>query len=148
MASNVLVGGRAQFWLNGSRMGWAMGCNITEDITQEPVNVLDMIMPAEHVATYYVVQMQCQIYKVPTKDIVAAGLWPMSGKTADDQKRILVEFEPMTAQIWDSYLQIPVAKLRGLKPRTRSMQVQARGLVATNCTFVGLYFGDEGTAEI
>ncbi len=148
MAQNVFTGGHARFFLNGVRVGWAMNVTITEDIVQEPAIVLDMLVPAEHVTTAYTVQMQCSIYKVPTKDLVAAGLWPEAGITPDDQKRILVDFPEMNAEIWDTYNNLPVGKVYRIKPRTRNIAVQARGLVATNCTFVAIYFSDEGSSDI
>src|SRR5512136_1501543 len=133
--NSVLTGGRARFFLNGLRIGWAMGVTVTEDITQEPVNTLDALVPAEHATTGYTVQMQCNIYKVPTKDLVAAGLWPRAGRTPDEQKMILYSFPELTAELWDSFLDVPVGKVYRIKPRTRNIQVQARGLVAVNCTF-------------
>lgn len=148
MAQNILTGGRARFYLNGQRVGWAMGVTVSEDIVQEPAVVLDALVPAEHVVTGYTVQLQCQIYKVPQKDLVASGLWPQMGRTPDEHKAILVDFPEMTAEIWDSYLDIPVGKVYRVLPRTRNIAIQARGLVATNCTFVAIYFSDEGSADI
>lgn len=148
MAQNILTGGRARFFLNSQRVGWAMGVTITEDIVQEPAVVLDSLVPAEHVVTGYTVQLQCQIYKVPQKDLVISGLWPQMGRTPDEHKAILVDFPEMTAEVWDSYLDIPVGKVYRVLPRTRNIAIQARGLVATNCTFVAIYYSDEGSADI
>jgi len=148
MAQNILTGGRARFFLNGIRVGWAQGVTVVEDIVQEPAMVLDMLVPAEHVTTAYTVQLTAQIYKVPRKDLVSVGLWPKMGRTHDEHKALLVDFPEMTAEVWDSYLDIPVMKVYGIKPRTRNLAVQARGLVSTNCTFVALYFSDEGTADV
>jgi len=148
MAQNILTGAFARFFLNGQRVGWAMGVTVTEDIVQEPAVVLDMLVPAEHVTTAYTVQMQCQIYKVPTKDLVAAGLWPGMGQTPDEHKRLLVDFPEMNAEIWDTYNDLPVGKIYRIKPRTRNIAYNARGLIASNCTFVAIYFADEGTENI
>jgi len=148
MAQNILTGGRARFFLNGVRVGWAMGVTVTEDITQEPAVVLDSLVPAEHVTTAYTVQMQAQIYKVPQKDLVASGLWPQMGRTPDELKSKLIDFPEMTAELYDTYAGVAVGKVYRIKPRTRAIAIQARGLVASNLTFVAIYFADEGSSSI
>jgi hypothetical protein len=148
MAQQVLSGGRARFFIDGNPIAFASSVTISEEIVQEPVNVLDTLRPIEHVVTAYTVQMQCQIFKVPRRDLVDLGLWPEQGATPDEHKRILVDFPDMSAEIWDTQLDVPVAKVYGVKPRSRNITIQARGLIATQCTFVALYFADEGSANV
>jgi hypothetical protein len=148
MAQQVLSGGRARFFIDANPIAYATSVTITEDIVQEPVNVLDTLRPIEYSVTAYTVQLQCQIFKVPRSDLVDLGIWPEQGTTPDEHKRILVDFPEMTAEIWDTQLDIPVAKVYGVRPRSRNITIQARGLVATQCTFVALYYADEGSSNV
>lgn len=148
MAQDILTGGRCRFLLNGLRMGWALNVNVSEDILQEPANVLDMLEPIEYIITGYQVSMDCSIFRLPKKDLVQNGLWPASGRTPDERKSLLIDFPEMSAELWDTHISTPVGKIYRLKPRSRRIGVQARGLVASNITFTCIHYSDEGSSDI
>ena len=148
MSQNVLTGGRARFFLEGQRMGWAMGVTVTENYQQEPVNVLDNLAPAEFATTAYSVNMRCQMYRVPMKDLVAAQLWPQMGRTPDELKRNILNFPPMSAELYDSHTDTVVGKVFGIVPNSRNIAVNSRGLVASDIGFMALYFADEGSPDV
>ncbi len=149
MAENatILSGGRAKFSINGQSMGFATGVSVTETITQEPAHVLDSLVPAEHVTTAYTVQLQCTIYKVPIKDLVQQGLWPTAGGDSDTNKLELIDFPEMSAEIVD-YDGTSIMRVYRVKPQSRTVNFQARGIVMTNCTFVAVYMADEGSPDV
>jgi hypothetical protein len=146
--NNVLTGGRVRFFLNGKPMGYAMGVNVTETLQQEPINVLDNIRPVEFATVGYSVQLRCQIYRLPNRDLVAAGLWPQQGRTPDEMKRLFLDFEPMTADLYDSYSNAWVGKVFGVVPTTRTLNFQNRGIVMNDVTFVAVGFSDEGSPQV
>jgi len=148
MPQNILTGGRCRLLLDGKRMGWAFGVTVGEDIVQEPVNVLDNLMPAEFEITGYQVTLQANIYRVPKQDLVAAELWPKSGRTPEEVRRMLLDFPELAAEMWDTYTSTPVGKIYRVKPRSRNIAVQARGLVSNNCQFTAIQYADEGTSGI
>ena len=147
MSQYIISGARCRFFLGGQPMGWGQGVTISEEISQEPAHVLDMLEAAEHVPVAYTVQLQVQLFKVPTKDLVMANLWPSSAPTPELRRRFIIDFPEMSAEIYDSHLNIPVAKIYRIKPRSRSVQYQARGIVSTNAQFVAIHFADEGTTD-
>jgi hypothetical protein len=148
MAQKVLTGGRCKFFLNNQPLGHAMGVNVTENIAQEPVNVLDDLRPIEYATTGYTVQMRVQLYRVPNEDLVAAGLWPQQGKEPDEMKTLFLGFEPMTAALYDSHTNAYVGKLTGVVPTSRNLNFQARGLIMTDASFLAITYADEGSPQM
>lgn len=147
MAQRVLTGGRCQFFLNGTRLGFGMGVTVTENIVQERIQPLDNLRTVEFATTNYTMNMRVQLYRIPNEDIVAAGLFPMQGRTPDEQKRNLLNFAPLTADIYDSYSSAYVGKATGLVPTTRTFNIQSRGVVMSDITFEGIAYGDEGSSN-
>lgn len=148
MSNRVLSGGRAEFFLNGYSMGFATGVDINENIRQEPVNVLNNLRPVEFAVTGYSVSFTVNEYRLPNSDLVDAGLWPQMGRTAEEMKRNFLNFEPMTADLYDTFTSTMVGKLFGVVPQTRRITFTQQGLVMTNATFLALGFADEGSPSV
>lgn len=148
MAQNILTGGRCRLLIDGKRMGWAFGVTVNEEILQEPAVVLDNLMPAEYEVTGYQVSVQANVYRIPKKDLVTNNLWPKSGRTPEEVRRMLLDFPEMAMEMWDTYTSTAVGKVYRVKPRTRSIQIQARGLVSNNCQFTAIQYADEGTTGL
>lgn len=148
MAQKTLTGARCQFFLNSKPMGFAANVSITENYNQEPIVVLNQLIPVEFATTGYTVQLQCRVYRIPNQDLVNAGLWPENGRTADDTKRLILNFEPMTADVYDGTTGTFVGKLWGVVPVTRTIDIQARGVVLNNCTFNAIGYADEGSTNV
>jgi hypothetical protein len=138
MANRVMTAARARLFMNGMRMGYAAGVTVTENIQQEPVNVLDNVRPIEFATVGYSVTLRCQLYKLPNEDIVQAGLWPKHGRDPDELKTLLLSFEDLTADLYDSYKGAFIGKCYGVKPTSRSIQFSPRGLIITDASFLAL----------
>lgn len=148
MGNRVLTAARARFFMNGQRMGYAMGVTVTENIQQEPINVLDNVQPVEFATVGYNATMRCQLYKLPNEDIVQAGLWPQHGRDPDELKSLLLNFEPMVADLYDSFKGVFVGKVYGIVPTSRTLNFQPRGIIVTDCSFLAKGFADEGSPEV
>lgn len=145
MGNRVMTGSRARFYMNGMQIGYAMGVTITENIQQEPVNCLDNIRPSEFATVGYSVTMRTRLYKLPNEDIVNAGLWPKHGRDPDELKNLLLTFESLTADVYDSFKGVFVAKVYGIVPTTKTIDFQPRGLVVEDCQWLALGFSTEGS---
>ena len=145
MAQKVLTGARARLFLNGKKLGFAMGVTVTENISQERIITLDNIRTTEFATTGITCQMRCRIYKIPNEDLVTSGLWVQAGTTPDEHKRLLLNFDPLTADVFDSFTNTYVMKVVGLVPTSRTFNVEARGVVVSDVTFEGISAGDEGS---
>ena len=148
MANRVMTAARARFFMNGQRMGHALGVTVTENIQQDPVSVLDNVRPVEFATTAYSATLRVQVYKLPNEDIVQAGLWPRQGRDPDEQKSLLLNFQPMTCDLYDSHMQQFVGKVFGVMPTTRTLNFQPRGIIVSDLSFVALGFSDEGSPEV
>jgi len=146
MANKITTGARARFSMNGQRMGFALGVTVTENIRQEPIIPLDNIEPVEFETLESSIQVEVRMYKIPNEDLVAAGLYPSSGRTPDERKLNLLNFAPMTADIYDSKSGDYIYTLNDLVPTARRVTVDSRGVVVTNYSFMGTHMSDEGSS--
>lgn len=144
--NTVLSGGRCEFYLNGAPMGYAVGVTVTENVSQEPVRVLNNLRPMEFATVAYDVTLRTQLYRLPNSDLVAAGLWPQAGATQEAHKRLFYSFEPMTADILDTHTGAFVAHLFGVVPQSRTIQFTQRGLIMTDASWLALGMRDEGSS--
>lgn len=145
MAQRVLTGGRARLFLNGQKLGFAMGVDVDEQITQERIRTLDNLRTTEFATTDYAVRVSMQIYRIPNADLVAAGLWPQQGRTPDEMKQLFLNFENLQADLYDSHTNAYVGKVSGMAPTARRISITARGVVMSAVTFEAIAFGDEGS---
>lgn len=148
MAQKVFTGSRARFFFNGSKLGHTLNITITETIGQELVQVLDNLAATEVATVSIAWTIRVRKYRIPNEDIVTSGLWPAAGRTPDELKRNLLNFGPLSADVYDSHTDAKVAHVWGVYPQTRTMDIQARGLVSHDCTFIALGFSDEGSPDV
>ena len=64
MATNTYAGARIKIVLDGEKVAWASGFNITQEETLTPVEVLDQIEVAEYAETAHVVSFSINMFKV------------------------------------------------------------------------------------
>jgi hypothetical protein len=132
--------------MNGQRMGFALGVSITENIRQEPIVPLDSIEPVEFETLESSITVEVRQYKIPNEDLVSAGLYPQSGRTPDERKLNLLDFPPLNADVYDSKTGDFLYTLNDLVPTSRRVNVDSRGVVVTNYSFVGTHMSDEGSS--
>tara|TARA_Y100001973_G_scaffold104228_1_gene173566 strand:+ start:643 stop:1068 length:426 start_codon:yes stop_codon:yes gene_type:complete len=133
----AISGARCRFLLNGKEIGWATGVSATENIMQQPIDVLGRLDPMEIEATGRQISLQCSLVRILSSGIANQGGWATGDTDA------VVEFSAMTAEIYDPITDQAIWRLEGLKPQTRSWSVDSRGVMTSNVSFVGLRMFDE-----
>lgn len=142
--SNVLVGARARFFLNGQPIAYAFGVSWSEDLSQEAVEVLDRYEPAEYAITGYRVSLSCRLFRVPGQSLKSLGLWPKGATTSDGLRENILNFGLMNATVFEPKLDKVVAKFEQIRPMSHNFDVTPRGLVGENAAFSCVYATDEG----
>lgn len=144
VTTKVFTGARARFYINDKLIGWATGVDGSEEITQEPVEVLDRFEPAEYAPTAYRVTLTARIFRVPKESLRIMGLWPMRGTDSESLRTNILTFPEMTATVEDPITGKVIAHFSRVKPQARNFSIAARGLVAYNVTFTAIYMDEEG----
>jgi len=141
-------GARARFYMNGTQVAYATGCDGSEEITMEPVEVLDHLPVKEHVPTGYRCTLNCAIVRtvasgastdVAPGSLKEQGIYPKFGTRGE---RILL-LTPVTVFIQDRNSGKVLYVIEGVKPTTQNFSIQARGVVTQNVSFVALRMLDE-----
>ena len=63
VGTRVFSGARARFFFNGTQIAYASGCDGSEEITYEPIQVLDNLPVKEHVPTGYRISFSATIVR-------------------------------------------------------------------------------------
>lgn len=142
--SKVFTGARAKFFLQGKLVAWATGVDGSEEITQEPVEVLDRLEPAEYAPVAYRVTLTARVFRVPNESLRKLNLWPLRGKNSDELRWNILTFPELTAMIEDPITGAIIAHFDRVKPQARNFSITARGIVAYNVTFTAIYMSEEG----
>jgi len=138
-SNQVLTGARARFTLNGKTVAWAYGVSWSEELTQDPVDVLDKLEPVEYAYTGYRVTLSAQVYRVPGESLKSGLLWPKNNGSSEDLKNNVYGFAEMEAVIEDSRTGTVIASFTKVKPQARNLSVTPRGIVGKNVTFTAIY---------
>jgi len=131
--SKVMTGARAIFAKEGTPVAYAGGCDGTEEVMYEPVDVLNNLFVQEHAPVGYRCSLNAAVFRVPDASPKAQGIFPGMLNPAD----VLV------AGGWQAYLKDAanghmVALMEGCKPTSCNFSVTARGLMQDNMSFVGI----------
>lgn len=155
MSTNVFSGARAIFRLGGQKVAFASGCDGSEEIMYEPVDVLDNLEVQEFVPVGYRVTFTCAIFrtvkgvegaKAPKEGMYGSmkemGIFP----SILDLKNILLKGS-MTASIIDKLTNKVVAQVEEVKCASYNWTISARGIVGQNVTFNCIRIKDESEAS-
>ena len=74
--SNVLTGVKASLKLNGVKIAFASGVNVTHENTLQPIDVLDDLLVAEHAEVGHRVNFSVNLFKVDGNKASSFGLDP------------------------------------------------------------------------
>jgi len=140
----IFTGARARFRIHGVPVGYARNVNVSEEVTQEPAEVLGNIEVSEYVPTGYRVTFTAGMFRIIGNTIKSNGWFPSNGASSDEHlTNILAMPEDMTASIEDSKTGKTVALLEQVKIASHNWAVDARGIVGEDCTFVAIRLKDE-----
>lgn len=154
MSSLVISGARGIFKLNGTKIAFASNIDVNEEVSHEPVDVLDNIMTQENVPVGYRVSFTCGVFRtIPGAPLVveptplaeprqgahgspkALGLFP---KVKD-----ILTMGVLSCTLTDRITQKTIMNLHEARAATLNWSMTARGIVAQNITFVAIQITDE-----
>lgn len=154
MSTNVFSGARAIFRLNGQKVAFASGCDGSEEIMYEPVDVLDNLEVQEFVPVGYRVTFTCAIFRtIKGVDNAKAPREGMYGSMKEmgifpsilDLQNVLTK-GTMTAVLIDRLTHKTVAQVEEVKCASYNWTISARGIVGQNVTFNAIRIKDETEA--
>jgi len=135
----AISGARARFIVNNTEVGWATGVSASENISQQPIDVMGFIDPVEIEATGRSVTIQASAMRLLGESMVQQGVW-VTGGTAD-----VINFKKMTAEIYDPITDVTIWRVEGLACQTRTWSIDSRGLMTANVSFLALRMYDENS---
>ena len=134
----VLTGARAVLSIGPTKVMYTLSATYGEEITQEPIEPLDQLDVAEHVATAYRVTFSAQLVRIITNSIKLRDGEAIFPKLED-----ILTAEEMTATIEDRITGNVVANIERVKASRYNINVGARGIVLTDVEFVAIRIRDE-----
>lgn len=143
LAGRTVTGARCKLLINGVEVGFATGISITENIAQQPIDVLGDIDSVEIEPTGRSVSMSANMVRIKSQTMQSLGIWPkVDGGTVE-----AVNFPAMDGLVLDAVdADTVLYKVEGLKCQNRSLSVDSRGIMSLNVSFIGLRLFDETNA--
>jgi len=144
LAGRTLTGARCKLLVNGVEVGFATGVSISENIVQQPIDVLGEVDSVEIEPTGRSVSMSADLLRIKGETVQSLGIWPAQSENSTID---LINFPAMDGLILDSAdSNVVLYKVEGLKCQSRSITANSRGTMNVNCSFVGLRLYDETNA--
>lgn len=128
--SKVKSGSRAAFKLNGVKIAYVSGLNISEENTLTDIDVLDQLEVAEHAETGHKVNFSCNIFRIDGNSSVQLGI------RAANIRDILSQPE-LTMEVYDSISDQVLYTVSGVKLESSQVSVEARGVFQGSFNFKG-----------
>jgi hypothetical protein len=155
--TRVFAGARSVFMFNGEVIGFASGCNGSEEIQYEPIDTLDHLEVREHVPVGYRVTFTASIFRTISRgagttsdnkeapgSLKAMNMFPKFGNKGE----AILKLDGVDAAIQDTVTGKTIFLLENVKTAAYNFSVTARGVVAQNVTFVATRAKDESEIEI
>ena len=119
--SAVFTGSKGSLKINGQKVAFIGGVNITQENTLTAIDVLDQLQVAEHAETAHVVSFTASLFKVDANSAIALGL--------DFQNINDILSQPeSTMEIYDSVGDKVQYSMSGVKFEGGSGELSARGV--------------------
>lgn len=157
MSTNVFSGARATFKIGGQKVAYASGCDGSEEVMYEPVDVLDNLEVQEYAPVGYRITFNCAIFRTvkgtkgarvpansadPGQGMYGSakemGIFPGVTRPED----ILLK-GAMHCTIEDRLTGKVLMDLMEVKCASNNWSITARGIVGTNLTFNAIRSHDE-----
>ena len=158
MSTNVFSGARAVFRFDDRIVAFASGCDGSEEIIYEAVDVLDRIEVAEYVPVGYRVTFNCEIFRTVAGATASPGKpspMPEPGQgTMGSLKGTGINMFPKSKNILtNGYMSASVSDSLGdkktiynfhqVKAINMNFRITARGIVGQNVSFNAIRITDE-----
>jgi len=134
----VVTGARARFSINGVKVMYTTSVTYGEEITNEPIEVLDQLDVAEFVPTAYRVNLSSQLIRMVTNSVKLRD-----GVAIFPTLENILTSEELTATIEDRITGAVLANIERVKATRYSVNIGARGIVLTDVDFVAIRVRDE-----
>lgn len=134
----VLTGARALFKLGSTPVMYATGVSYGEEIEHVPVEVLDQFEVAENVPVAYRVTLSAEMVRLiknPIKNRDGVVIMPSLEN--------ILSYEELTGSIEDRVTGTILAEIQNVRCTSHRVQVQAKGVVMSQCEFVAIRVKDE-----
>ena len=128
--SRVLTGSKAALKINGVKIGYVGGVDITENNELTDIDVLDQLEVAELAETSHKVSFSCKVFKIDGNTTTQLGIAP------SNIRDILTQPE-LTMELYNSVDDRVEYTISGVKWEGGSGSVDARGVWQGNWNFKG-----------
>jgi len=140
----VFTGCRARFMLNGKKVGYATNVSGSEEITYDPIEVLDNIQVEEFVPTSYRCTFSASMVRIVGESVKSAGWFPSLGTSPEEHLQNILLNGELSATIQDTKKPPKtIMTVEQIKLASYNFTVNARGIVGTDMTFVCIRIRDE-----
>ena len=89
--SKVLTGSKASLKLNGVKVAYVGGLNITEENTLTDIDVIDQLEVAEHAETAHKTSFSCNLFKIDGNSVVQLGIRAQNVRDIMTQPELTME---------------------------------------------------------
>lgn len=139
----ILTGARARFSIDGVKVGYARNVNITEEVQQEPIEVMDNVEVEEYVPTGYRVTFTASQFRIVGETLKSRGWFPVAGANTEEHLTNILAAGELSATIEDTKTGSLVATLEQIKIQSHNYTIDARGVVGEDITFNAIRVKDE-----
>lgn len=148
----IITGARARLSIDNKAVGFATDVSCSEDISYEPIRVLDDIYTVEFVPVGYDMSFSAgrvrlfgDSLKATTRNAPTSGLGilPKHGNNSATFLSNLLSKNDMGAVIEDTFSGAPFVRIEGVQVTRHNWTVTARGVVGEDIEFVGKKMFDE-----
>jgi hypothetical protein len=139
----VLTGARARFLLGGKKVGFATNVAGSEEITYDPLELLDNIEVDEFVPTAYRVTLTASLVRIVKETIKSQGFFPKTGNSPQEHLTNILLQKELAAVIEDSKTSERVMTGEQIFMTSRNFTINARGVVGKDVTFSIVRMKDE-----
>ncbi|UCF48577.1 MAG: hypothetical protein JSU89_15660 [Myxococcales bacterium] len=139
----IFTGARARFSIDGVKVGYARNVNVSEEITMEPIEVMDNVEVEEYVPTGYRVTFTASKFRVIGETLKTRGWFPENGANTEEHLQNILAAGEMSATIEDVKTGKLFATLEQVKIQSHNWVIDARGVVGEDVTFNAIRLKDE-----
>jgi len=134
----VLTGARALFKLGPTPVMYATGVSYGEEIEHAPIEVLDQFEVAENVPVAYRVTLSAEMVR-----LIMSPIKRRDGVVIMPSLENILSYEELTGSIEDRVTGKILADIQNVRCTSHRVQVQAKGVVMSQCEFVAIRIKDE-----
>ena len=148
----IITGARAKLSIDNKPVGFATDVSCSEDISYEPIRVLDNMYTVEFVPVGYDMSFSAgrvRLFGDSLKATAAVaptsglGILPKHGANSGEFLTNLLTKGDMSAVIEDTYNGVAFVRIEGVQVTRHNWTVTARGVVGEDIEFVGKKMFDE-----